>query len=57
MSCNKVDYGVIEVNTATLVETVSGGAAGSKLGRRESASAMKLSSCLILDGEVILRKE
>ena len=42
MSDNKVDDGTLEVSTATVVGPVSGGAAGSKSGQRESASAMTL---------------
>ena len=42
MSSNKVDVETLEVSTATVVGPVSGGAAGSKSGQRESASAMTL---------------
>ena len=42
MSSNKVDDGTLEVCTATVAGPVSGGAVGSKSGRRESASAKTL---------------
>ena len=37
MSSSKVDDGTLDVNTATVVGPVSGWAAGSKSGRRDSA--------------------
>ena len=43
MASNIVDDGTLEVVTATVVEPVLGGAAGSKSGRCESASETTLS--------------
>ena len=54
MYLNKVDDKALEVNTTTMVGTVSGGVAGSKSGRRESDDIK--SSWVILDGEVISRE-
>ena len=51
MSDNKVDDGTLEVSTATVVGTVSGGAAGSKSGRRESVSAKTLSRPVLYSTE------
>ena len=43
ISSSKVDDGTLDVNTATVVGPVSGCAAGSKLGRRDRASATTFS--------------
>ena len=56
MSSNKVDDGTLEIRTPTVVGPVSGGAAGSKSGRRESASETTLRPILYSTDNLYIAK-